>query len=82
MDGPSRTLPVCTGIWCTRAAGQRPYELEISVDETEQPPSHAEHLYFASELRRLGVSWVSLAPRFIGKVQSSRFIENRYNHRH
>ena len=47
----------------------RPFELEVSVDETEQPTSHAEHLYVASELRRLGVRWVSLAPRFTGRFE-------------
>lgn len=43
-----------------------PFELEISVDETAQPTSHLEHAYVALELRRLGVRWVSLAPRFVG----------------
>jgi hypothetical protein len=52
-----------------QAAGHRPYELEISVDETDQPTSHAEHVYIASELRRLGVQWVSLAPRYIGRFE-------------
>jgi tagaturonate epimerase len=52
-----------------QAAGQRPYELEVSVDETEQPTSHVEHIYFASELRRMGVQWVSLAPRYIGRFE-------------
>jgi hypothetical protein len=39
------------------------------VDETELPTSHAEHIYIASELRRLGVQWVSLAPRYIGRFE-------------
>jgi hypothetical protein len=43
--------------------------LEVSVDETEQPTSHAEHVYIASELKRLGVKWVSLAPRYIGRFE-------------
>jgi len=51
------------------AASQRPFELEVSVDETDQPTSHAEHLYIASELKRLGVRWVSLAPRYIGRFE-------------
>ena len=50
-------------------AGSRPFELEVSVDETEQPTSHAEHAYIASELKRLGVNWVSLAPRFVGAFE-------------
>ena len=52
-----------------QAAGSRPFELEVSVDETEQPTSHAEHLYIASELKRLGVQWVSLAPRYVGRFE-------------
>jgi hypothetical protein len=52
-----------------KAAGGRPFELEVSVDETEQPTSHAEHVYIASELKRLGVYWVSLAPRYVGRFE-------------
>ena len=52
-----------------QTAGTRPFELEVSVDETEQPTSHAEHIYIASELRRLGVQWVSLAPRYVGRFE-------------
>jgi hypothetical protein len=51
------------------AAGERPFELEVSVDETEQPTSHAEHVYIASELKRMGVQWVSLAPRYAGRFE-------------
>ena len=46
-----------------------PWEVEISVDETAVPTTHAEHLYFVTELRRLGVQWVSLAPRFVGRFE-------------
>ena len=51
------------------AAGARPFELEVSVDETDQPTSHVEHIYISSELKRLGVNWVSLAPRYIGRFE-------------
>lgn len=53
-------------------AAQRPpgsFELEVSVDETESPTSPAEHLFIARELRRLGVRWVSLAPRYVGRFE-------------
>jgi hypothetical protein len=46
-----------------------PFEVEVSVDETETPTTHTEHIYFASELRRLGVTWVSLAPRYVGRFE-------------
>jgi hypothetical protein len=45
------------------------FEVEVSVDETETPTTHTEHVYFASELRRLGVAWVSLAPRYVGRFE-------------
>jgi hypothetical protein len=52
----------------SRADGQT-WEVEVSVDETAFPTTHAEHIYLATELRRLGVHWVSLAPRFIGRFE-------------
>ncbi len=45
------------------------FELEVSVDETETPTSHAEHIFIVSELKRLGVQWVSLAPRYVGRFE-------------
>ncbi len=45
------------------------FELEVSVDETDTPTSHAEHIFIARELRRLGVRWVSLAPRYVGRFE-------------
>jgi hypothetical protein len=46
-----------------------PVEIEVSVDETESPTSVEEHYFFAAELKRLGVAWVSLAPRFVGRME-------------
>lgn len=51
------------------AMGPRSFELEVSVDETETPTSPLEHYFVASELRRLEVQWVSLAPRYIGRFE-------------
>ena len=53
----------------TSAMGGRTFELEVSVDETETPTSPHEHYFVASELRRLGVQWVSLAPRYVGRFE-------------
>jgi len=50
-------------------AGGRPFELEMSVDETDSPTTPHEHFYVAFELRRLGVKVSSLAPRFIGAFE-------------
>jgi hypothetical protein len=52
-----------------QAGAGRDWEVEISVDETETPTTHAEHVYIATELRRLGVRWVSLAPRYAGRFE-------------
>jgi hypothetical protein len=51
------------------AVGSRPFEFEVSVDETETPTSALEHYYIARELKRLGVRWVSLAPRYVGRFE-------------
>jgi hypothetical protein len=47
----------------------RPFDFEVSVDETETPTSHAEHIFVVKELQRLGVVWQSLAPRFVGRFE-------------
>jgi hypothetical protein len=52
-----------------QVARDQSFEVEISMDETEQPTTPAEHVYIASELRRLGVRWVSFAPRFLGRFE-------------
>ena len=55
--------------WIEEACGDRLFEVEISVDETETPTSPLEHLFIGLELKRLGVKVVSLAPRFIGDFE-------------
>lgn len=50
-------------------ARDNPFEVEVSMDETEQPTTPAEHVYINCELHRLGVSWVSFAPRFVGRFE-------------
>jgi hypothetical protein len=52
-----------------QTAGDKPFEVEVSMDETDQPTTPLEHIYIASELRRLGVKWVSFAPRFVGAFE-------------
>jgi len=49
--------------------GKEDFELEVSVDETDSPTTPEQHLVVASELARLGVAWVSLAPRFVGRFE-------------
>ncbi len=49
--------------------GQRPFEMEVSVDETGTTTTLQEHLYIVSELKRLHIPFVSLAPRFVGRFE-------------
>jgi hypothetical protein len=51
------------------AARSQHFELEMSVDETETPTAVEEHFFIARELKRLGVQWVSLAPRYVGRFE-------------
>lgn len=55
--------------WIKEACDKVPFELEMSVDETAHPTSPEEHLFIGLELKRLGVSVVSLAPRFVGEFE-------------
>ena len=44
-------------------------EVEVSVDETESVTSPFEHFFIASELKRMNIEFISLAPRFIGDFE-------------
>jgi tagaturonate epimerase len=46
-----------------------PFEVEISVDETEAVTTPFEHFLVASELIRLGVRIDAIAPRFVGRFE-------------
>ncbi len=52
-----------------RECADRPFEIEVSVDETETPTTTLEHLFIALELKRRCVDVVSLAPRFTGDFE-------------
>jgi len=47
----------------------RDFEIELSVDETDQPTTLAEHLIIAEQCLGAGMKLVSLAPRFIGDFE-------------
>ncbi len=49
--------------------GGKPFDLEMSIDETDTPTSALEHYLIAHELLRRSVPIISLAPRFVGKFQ-------------
>lgn len=48
------------------AFAEYPVEVEVAIDETESPTTIAEHVYMATEMKRLGMHWVGFAPRYIG----------------
>jgi hypothetical protein len=50
-------------------AADRAVELELSIDETPQPTTLAEHYIIADQCRHHGVRLTSLAPRFIGEFE-------------
>ena len=45
------------------------YEIELSVDETDQPTTLVEHYIIAHQCLERGMKLVSLAPRFIGDFE-------------
>ena len=45
------------------------FDFEVSVDETDSPTTPLEHFFIVNELRRLGVRFTSLAPRFLGRFE-------------
>jgi hypothetical protein len=47
----------------------RPFEIELSVDETPRPTTLAEHFIIAEQCLKSGMKLVSLAPRFIGEFE-------------
>lgn len=52
-----------------KVMGSKPFELELSVDETAQPTSILEHLFVALELKRHAIPIISIAPRFVGDFE-------------
>jgi hypothetical protein len=67
-----RALEHCgmMGQHIAKVMGARPFEIEVSVDETDEPTSPLDHLFIALELKRHRVpNVVSVAPRFIGEFE-------------
>ncbi|HEU5117541.1 MAG TPA: tagaturonate epimerase family protein, partial [Isosphaeraceae bacterium] len=47
----------------------RDFEIELSVDETDQPTTLGEHFIIADQCRKRGMKLVSLAPRYVGDFE-------------
>ena len=69
--GPAiqRALTLGDHIKSVHAAKGVDYEIELSVDETDQPTTLAEHYIIADQCMKGGMKLVSLAPRFIGELE-------------
>jgi tagaturonate epimerase len=64
-----RAIELSTYIHKVQDAAGREFEIELSVDETDQPTTLAEHLIIAEQCMKGDMKLVSLAPRFIGDFE-------------
>ena len=65
----NRAVAVANHIDKVQSAAGRDYEIELSIDETEQPTTLAEHFIIAELCLTRGMKLVSLAPRFVGDFE-------------
>jgi hypothetical protein len=52
-----------------QTSARRDFEIELSVDETDNPTTLAEHYIIADQCLSRGMKLVSLAPRFVGDFE-------------
>jgi hypothetical protein len=65
----NHALMLSNHIASVHQANGRDFEIELSVDETEQPTTLAEHYIVADQCLSGGMKLVSLAPRYIGDFE-------------
>lgn len=65
----SDAVQYAKSLFQSASATGKTFSFELSIDETGTPTSPQAHIFFARECRRIGVDFVSLAPRFIGEFQ-------------
>jgi len=65
----NRTVKLAEHIDAVNKKIGRDYEIELSVDETPQATTLAEHWIFAEQVLSRGVKMVSLAPRYVGDFE-------------
>jgi len=65
----NQAISLADHIRSVQAAAGREHEIELSVDETDQPTTLAEHYIIADQCLSRGMKLVSLAPRFIGHFE-------------
>jgi hypothetical protein len=64
-----QAISLAKHIRAVNAAAGRSFELELSIDETRQPTSLAEHCIIADQFREQGLALISIAPKFIGDFE-------------
>ena len=65
----NRGIELADHIRTVNENAKRDYEIELSVDETDQPTTLAEHYIIADQCLGRGMKLVSLAPRFVGTLE-------------
>lgn len=65
----AHTIQIASHIDKVMKARNADYEIELSVDETPEPTTLAEHYIIAEQCLHAKVKLVSLAPRFIGDLE-------------
>lgn len=64
------TVSLANYIASVHAKSGKAFEIELSVDETPQPTTPAEHYIIADQIKKKGLkNLVSLAPRFVGEFE-------------
>lgn len=64
-----RAISLANHIQSVQEQANREFEIELSVDETDQPTTLAEHYIIADQCLQNDMKLVSLAPRFIGHFE-------------
>jgi len=65
----SKGIELAEHIRAVQEAAGRDYEIELSVDETDEPTTLAEHYIIADQCLIHGMKLISLAPRFVGTLE-------------
>jgi hypothetical protein len=65
----NKGIELAEHVRAVQEAAGRDYEIELSIDETDEPTTLAEHYIIADQCLRRGVKLMSLAPRFIGTLE-------------
>lgn len=64
-----KAISFASEIYHTYIAGRTDVDFEISIDETSTPTTPLQHYFVANELKKRGVRFVTMAPRFCGEFQ-------------